>query len=230
MANFEKFEEKMNIDFKDKTLLEQAFTHRSFLNENRNIERDHNERLEFLGDAVLELAVTEHLYKTFAQKPEGELTSLRAALVNTSSLSTTASELGMNDFLLLSKGEAKDTGRARQYILANTFEAVVGAIYLDKGYDEAAEFIAKTIFDKISEIVKHDLWQDAKSKFQEMAQEKVSITPTYETLKEEGPDHDRHFTVGVFLEDEMVASGEGKSKQEAAQIAAQKGLEKKGWK
>lgn len=230
MPNFGDFENKIGIIFDNKLLLEQAFTHRSYLNENRHIKSEHNERLEFLGDAVLELVVTEFLYALYPDKPEGELTSLRAALVNTSSISSSASELDMNTYLLLSKGEAKDTGRARQYILANTYEAVVGAIYLDKGYDGAKKFISETLFKKINDIVEHSLWQDAKSKFQEMAQEKVSITPSYETLDEVGPDHDRHFVVGVYLGKELVASGEGKSKQEAAQEAAAKALEVKKWK
>lgn len=227
--NLNIFEKKVGITFKDKKLLMQAFLHRSYLNENRDLKMDHNERLEFLGDAVLELVVTEYLYSKFPKKPEGELTSYRAALVNTSTLSTIATGLSMNDFLLLSRGEAKDTGRARQYILANTFEAFVGAVYLDRGYGSAKDFIAKTLFPLTDEIVKKRLWQDSKSYFQEIAQEKSGVTPQYKSIEEKGPDHAKHFIIGVYLEDELVAEGEGNSKQEAEQDAAQKALKAKGW-
>src|SRR3989344_1535646 len=170
-------ENKVGVIFKDKGLLQQAFTHRSYLNEHRDYKLPHNERLEFLGDAVLELVVTETLFKNFPEKAEGELTSIRAALVNTGSLSEAALLLGLNEYLLLSKGEAKDTGRARQYILANTFEALIGAIYLDQGYIAAKNFIERTILVKTAKIVKENLWQDAKSLFQERAQERVGVTP-----------------------------------------------------
>ena len=226
---FPEFETKINVIFTDKSLLERAFVHRSYVNENRGTHNEHNERLEFLGDAVLELVVTDYLYQEFPDKPEGELTAYRAALVNTNTLSTQASVLNMNEYLLLSKGEAKDTGRARQYILANTFEAVIGAIYLDQGYDKAKEFIAAQIFPLTEEIVKKRLWQDSKSRFQEAAQEHESITPSYQLVSEVGPDHDKVFTVGVYLEDELIAKGTGKSKQEAEQEAAQKAVEEKGW-
>lgn len=229
ISNFKSFETNTGLSFNDKALLAQAFTHRSYLNENRSFALEQNERLEFLGDAVLELVVTKFLYHKYPKKPEGELTAYRAALVNTTSLSSTASELGMNDFLLLSRGEAKDTGRARQYILANTYEAVIGAIYLDKGYEEAEDFISRTLLGKTDEIVEKSLWQDAKSRFQEVAQEKVSVTPSYETLKEVGPDHDKKFTVGVYLGTEKVAEGQGQSKQEAEQEAARNAVLAKGW-
>jgi ribonuclease-3 len=227
--DFSKFEEKLNITFKDKDLLMQAFLHRSYLNENKGLKMDHNERLEFLGDAVLELVVTEFLFAKYPKKPEGDLTSYRAALVNTVTLASVAGELGMNDFLLLSKGEAKDTGRARQYILANTFESFVGALYLDGGYENAKDFIAKNLFPLTDEIVEKGLWQDAKSRFQEVAQEKMSITPQYKTVQEVGPDHAKNFVVGVYLNEEKIGEGEGKSKQEAEQAAAQNALESKGW-
>lgn len=227
--DFAKFEEKVGFVFKDKELLERAFTHRSYLNENRSTVKEHNERLEFLGDAVLELVVTDFLFNKYPERPEGELTAFRAALVNTQSISASAMELNMNDYLLLSKGEAKDTGRARQYILANTFEAFIGALYLDQGYDAAQSFIEKTLFGKIDVIVEKRLWQDAKSFFQEKAQEVHGITPTYELVDEAGPDHDKKFIVAVVLDGERVAQGEGKSKQEAEQEAARKGLEVKGW-
>lgn len=227
--DFGPFEEKIQVGFKDKRLLETAFTHRSYLNENRAPGREHNERLEFLGDAVLELGVTEFLYKKYPQKPEGELTALRAALVNTVSISDAATKLGMNEFLLLSRGESKDTGRARGIILANAFEAVIGAIYLDQGYDAAYGFIDAQLFHKTEEVVEKRLWQDAKSRFQEMAQEKAGITPTYELMDQSGPDHDKTFVVAAYLGREKIAAGEGRSKQEAEQAAAEKALVAKGW-
>lgn len=230
MKDFAIFEKKINIKFKNKELLKRAFTHRSYINEYREEGLKHNERLEFLGDAVLELIVTEYLFEKYPDRHEGELTAFRAALVNTNTLSKTASSIDMNDFLLLSKGEAKDVGKARQYILANAFEAVIGAIYMDQGYESAKNFIANTIFPLTDEIVSKKLWQDSKSYFQEKAQEHTGVTPSYSVLAEEGPDHDRHFTVGVFLEDKMIGKGEGKSKQEAEQNAAEESLQSKGWK
>jgi ribonuclease III len=219
----------LGVNFKDTNLLLSAITHRSYLNEHRDATWEHNERLEFLGDAVLELVVTDFLFTTYTDKPEGELTAIRAALVNTVSLSAASEQLGVNKYLLMSKGEAKDEGRARQYILANVFEACIGAIYLDQGYDTARDFIAKRLFGHTEEIIKMRLWQDAKSRFQELAQEHASITPTYETVSQEGPDHDRVFTIGVFLRREKVAEGKGRSKQEAEQQAAQAAMIAKGW-
>ena len=210
-------------------LLEQAFTHRSYLNENRATGREHNERLEFLGDAILELVVTEFLYTKYPDKPEGELTAFRAALVNTQSISDAATKLGMNDYLLLSRGEAKDTGRARQIILANAFEAVIGALYLDAGYEPARKFIDDQLFHKTDEVVEKRLWQDAKSKFQEIAQDIVGVTPRYEIVSQSGPDHDKRFVTGVYLGSDRVATGEGRSKQEAEQAAAENALKVKGW-
>lgn len=227
--DFSKFEEKIKVTFKDKNLLKQAFTHRSFLNEHPGEKIKHNERLEFLGDAVLELVSTEYLYKEFPEKHEGELTAYRAALVNTMSISNAAKNLGMDDFLLLSKGEARDTGKARQFILANTYEALIGAIYLDTGYGAVEQFIDRTLLYQIKNILEERLWQDAKSHFQEEAQEKAGVTPAYSILKEEGPDHAKTFTVGVYLDEEKIAVGEGQSKQEAEQSAATKALQKKGW-
>jgi ribonuclease-3 len=219
----------INVQFTDVNLLMSAITHRSYLNEHREATWEHNERLEFLGDAVLELIVTDYLFKKYPQKPEGELTAVRAALVNTVSLSESAEKLGLNDYLLMSKGEAKDVGRARQYILANAFEACLGAIYLDQGYDSATEFVAQQLFAKTDEIVTKRLWQDPKSRFQELSQEHESVTPTYQTMSQEGPDHDRIFTVGVFLRKEQVAEGKGRSKQEAEQKAAEAAIEARGW-
>ena len=227
--NLDKLQTLLGVKFKDTSILLSAVTHRSYLNEHRDASWDHNERLEFLGDAVLELVVTDFLYKKYPEKPEGELTAVRAALVNTVSLAKASEQLGINEYLLMSKGEAKDVGRARQYILANVFEATIGAIYMDQGYDCAQEFIAGRLFEKTDEIVKDRLWQDAKSRFQELAQEYASVTPAYETLSQEGPDHDRVFTVGVKLRNELVAEGEGRAKQEAEQDAAEKAIEAKGW-
>ena len=229
MHSFTQFEQKIGYQFKNERLLEQAFTHRSYINENRGERREHNERLEFLGDAVLELVVTEFLFAKYLDKAEGDLTSYRAALVNTVSISNSATNLGMNEFLLLSRGEAKDTGRARQIILANAFEAVIGAIYLDQGYESAKKFIAEQLFHKTDEVVEKGLWQDAKSRFQEIAQEKNSVTPSYDVISQTGPDHDKRFVVGVYLGEEQIAAGEGRSKQEAEQVAAQKALIAKGW-
>lgn len=229
MIDFSLFEKKIEISFKDKELLKQAFTHRSYLNERGVSGMSHNERLEFLGDAVLELVVTEYLYKKFSEKPEGELTSLRAALVNSEALAKLARVLGMNDFLLLSKGEKKDTGKARQYILANAFEALVGAVYLDQGYARAESFIKKNAFKDLTEILKNNLWRDNKSFFQEKAQEITGITPRYQVLKEWGPDHNKHFEIGVFLGSELIGRGEGMSKQEAEQNAASNALKIKNW-
>lgn len=227
--NFAEFETKAGTNFKDKNLLKQAFTHRSYINENKNIKMEHNERLEFLGDAVLELIVTDFLYKTYPTKPEGELTTYRSALVNSITLAEVASSLTMNDYLLLSKGESKDTGRARQYILANTFEAVTGAIYLDQGYAAAKVFIEKNIFVFADKMIARGNLVDAKSMFQEKAQEKTGTTPSYKLVRDSGPDHDKSFTVGVLIGKEQIAVGEGKSKQEAEQNAALRALESKGW-
>jgi ribonuclease-3 len=229
MPNFSSFAKQLGLSFNNLDLLIEALTHRSYLNEHREYAGSHNERLEFLGDAVLELAVTDFLFKKFPATPEGELTSYRAALVNTVSLSATAQALGVNDFLLLSKGESKDTGRAREVIRADALEAIIGAIYLDSGYANAEAFIAKNLYHKIDEVISKRSYQDAKSRFQEIAQEKKGTTPAYETLSEVGPDHNKRFTVGVFIADEEIARGEGQSKQEAEQSAAQAALDKTGW-
>lgn len=229
MADIKEFAQKIGIEFSNPDTLVQAFVHRSYLNENPKFRLSHNERLEFLGDAVLELAVTEELYAKYPEKPEGELTSFRAALVNAKMLSEIAERLGMNDYLLMSRGEAKDTGRARQVLLANAMEAVIGAIYLDKGYGAAKDFIATYILVHLPEVIERRLFKDPKSLFQEIAQDKIGITPSYRVLKEWGPDHDRHFVVGLYLNDELVAEGEGHSKQTAEVNAAEKGLLAKKW-
>jgi ribonuclease-3 len=230
MKDFSKLEQKLGLNFKNKDLLTQAFAHRSYLNENSDFKLDHNERLEFLGDAVIELIVTDYLYNQYPEKSEGELTNWRAALVNAKMLMSVAEELGFNDFLLLSRGETKELGKARAYILANTFEALVGAVYLDQGYKIADEFIKKYLTKKLSDIIQQGLYIDAKSQFQEEAQEKVSVTPVYKVLKEWGPDHEKSFVLGVFLGEELVAEGEGSSKQEAEEAAAKSALEIKKWK
>lgn len=229
MTDLKKFEKKIGITFKSQHLLEQAFVHRSYINENKNSGLSHNERLEFLGDAVLELVTTEFLYSKFPTKPEGDLTSYRSALVNTITISHIASELGMNDYLLLSKGEAKDVGRARQYILANTFEAFIGALYLDQGYGAAKEFIAENLFPIIDKVVDDNLWRDSKSLLQEKAQEILNVTPSYRTISEVGPDHNKIFTVGLFFGEKLVSEGRGHSKQEAEQEAAKKAIDENDW-
>src|ERR1035437_1501949 len=229
MINFSDFEKKTKVIFKNKDLLKQAFIHRSYINENGATALSHNERLEFLGDAVLELIVTDFLYRKYPNYTEGELTALRSALVNAIIISEIASEIGMNDYLLLSKGEAKDSGKARMYILANTYEALVGAIYLDQGYDVTDKFITKTLLPKTEEIVNKKLWRDAKSLVQEKAQEFVLVTPAYKVLHESGPDHDKHFTVGIYFGSDLITEGKGKSKQEAEQSAALAALKIKNW-
>jgi ribonuclease-3 len=227
--NFQTFQEQLGISFNDLGLLRQAFTHRSYLNEHRGEGVGHNERLEFLGDAVLELVSTHFLYEKFPNQPEGDLTAYRAALVNAMTLSEIAQKLGMNDYLLLSRGEAKDTGRARGVLLANAIEALIGAIYLDQGYDAARAFISEHLFPKIDQIIKERLWQDSKSALQEKVQDVEGVTPYYSVVKETGPDHNKHFVVGVYIKDVLIAEGSGKSKQEAEQSAAEAALEKKGW-
>jgi ribonuclease-3 len=230
MKNFLILEKNLGLEFKNRDLLIEAFCHRSYLNEHPDFYLPHNERLEFLGDAVLELIVTEYLYKKYPEKNEGELTNWRAALVNAKTLGELAKDLGFNDFLLLSKGEEKETGKARLYILANTFEALIGAIYLDQGYEVAKNFVEKNLIErKLPEIIEKGLFKDPKTRFQEEAQERVKITPTYKVLEEWGPDHAKHFVVGVFLGNELIAKGEGTSKQEAEEEAAKNALKIKGW-
>ena len=229
MADFIPLQTKLGLAFKTPSLLEQALTHRSYLNEHPELKRDHNERLEYLGDAVLELAVTEFLYDKYPERSEGELTAFRAALVNAETLSALAAELELNNFLLLSRGEARDSGRARQTILANTVEAIIGAIYLDAGYQAARQFIAQYLLPRTDEIVAKNLWQDAKSYFQERAQAERDVTPTYKLLGSVGPDHNKKFTVGLYLGATLVAQGSGPSKQRAEQEAARAGLAELGW-
>ncbi len=229
IQNLEVLEERLGHTFKDKDFIVEAITHRSYLNEHADFPYTHNERLEFLGDAVLEVIVTEYLFKNYAN-PEGELTNWRASLVNAKTLAGIATQLEFEDFLLLSKGEARDkNSKARMYILANAIEAIIGAIYLDGGMPAAEKFINKHILSHLAFILKNELYVDPKSKFQETAQELLGITPNYKVLEEKGPDHAKEFTVGVYLDKEMVAVGLGSSKQEAQVAAAQAGLEAKGW-
>jgi len=228
--NFEALEEKIGVSFKNRELLFQAFVHRSYLNEHHDFPLGHNERLEFLGDAVVELIVTEYLYNEY-ENPEGELTNWRAALVNAKMLASVAYEIGMEPYLFLSHGEEKDAGtKARDYIMANLFEAVVGAIYLDQGYEISKQFITRWVITKLPYVLENGLYMDAKSRFQESAQELVGVTPTYKVMSEEGPDHAKNFKVGVYLDKELVATGEGSSKQEAQTEAAEAAIKVKSWK
>ncbi len=227
---FDQLEEIIGIHFNEKNHLVQALVHRSFLNEHRDFPLGHNERLEFLGDAVLELSVTEYLFQNYLN-PEGELTNWRAALVNAKMCALVANEIGLESYLFLSHGEAKDAGtKAREYILANALEALIGAIYLDHGWDMANQFIIRWVITKLPEVLELGLWMDPKSRFQESAQELLGITPTYKVLKEDGPDHNKNFIVGVYLDKEKVAEGAGTSKQEAQVAAAEQALLVKKWK
>lgn len=217
-------ETQLEVTFINKDLLRQVFVHRSYLNENAGFNLDHNERLEFLGDAVLELVVTEHLFNTYAN-PEGELTNWRSAIVRGVMLAQVAQEIGMGDYLFLSRGEQKSGGKARQLILANTFEAFIGALYLDQGYEPAEKFISKHLIVKLPEIIENKLYLDPKSRLQELSQDKSGQTPNYRVLSEEGPDHAKSFSVGVFVDSQLIGQGSGSSKQNAEQAAAHSALE-----
>lgn len=216
-------EQQLDIHFTNKDLLRQVFVHRSYLNENSGFDLDHNERLEFLGDAVLELVVTEYLYQNYPN-PEGELTNWRSALVRGVMIAEIAGEIGMGDYLFLSRGEQKSGGKARQLILANTFEAFIGALYLDSGYDAAKAFIQKHLLVRLPEILEKKLYMDPKSRLQELSQEKWGVTPNYKVLAEAGPDHAKSFTIGVYVESKLMGEGSGSSKQNAEQAAASNAL------
>lgn len=218
-TNIESLEQKIGVQFKNSALIEQALIHRSYLNEHPSLPMGHNERLEFLGDAVLELVVTEFLYKNY-DKPEGELTNWRSALVRGAHLAEVANKFDLGDFLRMSRGESKSGGKSRQILMANAMEAVIGAIYLDQGYDAAAKFITDNILSRLEIILEQQLHIDPKSHLQEVTQEKFGITPHYEVTGEEGPDHAKVFTVGVYLDTELLASASGSSKQAAEQEAA----------
>lgn len=228
MSNYEEIEKIVGIRFKNQDLIQEALTHRSYLNENRGLNINHNERLEFLGDAVLELVVTEYLFNNY-DNSEGELTNWRASLVKGENLAKVADELGIEQFLMMSKGENKDMGRARNYRLANMVEAIIGAMYLDQGYKPVNEFINKNIVSKLKNIIKDKTYLDAKSYFQQKAQEEMQTTPHYRVIKEWGPDHDKIFRVGIFVDEKKIAEGEGASKQDAQREAAANGLKVKGW-
>ncbi len=222
--DIKELEKTLKVTFNNKDLLASALTHRSYLNENRGFTLPHNERLEFLGDAVLELIATRFLYDNYPH-PEGELTNFRSALVNYRMLSEIAKRMCLEDHLQMSKGEAKDTGRARQVILADALEAVIGAIYLDQGYDVAKKFVEEEIIVELPGIINQGAYLDPKSKLQEIVQEKVGVTPAYQVLSESGPDHDKVFLVGVYLADKKVGEGKGPSKQEAEVAAAVNALQ-----
>jgi ribonuclease III len=230
MKDFSKLEKQIGVKFNDINLLKQSVVHRSYLNEHPKFELHHNERLEFLGDAVLEIVVTEHLFRSFPDTPEGDLTNWRASLVNANMLAEVAHDIKLEEYLFLSRGETKDANsKARQYILANAVEAVIGAIYLDQKINVAKKFILKAIVFKLDNILANKLYQDPKSKFQEKAQEIYKLTPHYKVLKESGPDHDKIFEVGLYIDDKLIAQGKGSSKQEAQVDAAAKGIKKENW-
>ncbi|MFH1855529.1 MAG: ribonuclease III [bacterium] len=224
MTKLEGLEKEMGIDFKNKQLLNKAFVHRSFLNEN-NTANESNERLEFLGDAVLELIITEFLYEKY-KKNEGELTAIRSALVRGKNLSDIADTLGLYDYLLLSIGEKKSSQKAKSLILANTLEALIGAIYLDQGYETAKQFIIENVASNVDTVLRERLYIDSKSELQEKVQEIHKLTPHYKVIKEKGPDHNKNFTSGVFVGEDLVTEGEGSSKNLAEQDAATKALVK----
>ena len=229
MKDFSILEGRLGLSFKKKDLLLQAFTHRSYLNENPNFHLSHNERLEFLGDAVLELVITDYLYSKYDDVSEGMLTNWRASLVNTVILAKIAYKLKFHDFLLVSKGEEKELYKAKTSILADVFESFIGALYLDQGYNSCKNFIEQHLVTELPEIIEKGLYKDSKSKFQEKSQEEVGITPEYKVMSEAGLDHKKVFTVGVFLEKTLIAEGDGPSKQKAEEEAAKKALEIKKW-
>lgn len=221
---YKKFaKEKLGFEFNDIDLLVTALTHRSYVNEHRNIDVEHNERLEYLGDAVLELVTSDYLFRTY-NEPEGIMTALRAAMVRTESIGAAGYELGYEPLVRLSRGEKHGSSRAHEVIMADCFEAVIGAIYLDQGYDTAKDFINKHIISRLDDIIRDGTWRDPKSYIQELAQKIKGVTPSYRTLSEDGPDHDKHFTVGLYVGDELLAKGDGHSKQDAQTMAAREGV------
>jgi len=224
MRELNEFIEVLGAKYNDQAFLETALTHRSYLNENKSV-KEHNERLEFLGDAVLELVVTEFLYNNYPN-PEGELTNWRSALVKTETISDVSRVLGVEKYLLMSRGESKSFGRSRQLLLANAFEAITGSIYLDQGYDAAKKFISTNLLIRLDNIISERLYVDPKSEFQELVQEHEGVTPRYEVISEEGPDHNKKFLVGVFAGDTKWGEGTGASKQTAQQAAALEAVKK----
>lgn len=226
LFDIQKLRERIGVEVSNDNLFKTAFTHRSYLNEHPDYKNPSNERLEFLGDAVLQLVSSEFLFKHYENAPEGELTNYRAAIVCTASLAEEAKRLGYGEFLLLSNGEESSGGRSREYILANTFEAVLGAMFLEKGLETVREFVTKELLYKVENIIEQEKYKDAKSKFQELAQEKRGITPTYEVMDSWGLDHEKTFKVGVYLDKDLFGVGEGRSKQKAEQQAAFSALDK----
>ncbi len=226
MFNLSDLEKLLEVKFNNKNFLKEAITHRSFINENPSWPVSQNERLEYLGDAVLELVVTEFLFNRYPNYNEGQLTCFRAALVNFEMLNRVAKRIGLEKYVLVSKGELRDSGRAKNVILANAVEALFGAVYIDQGYDVARRLIEKIILVHIDEVIKKELFRDPKSMLQEIIQERLKLTPTYKALKEEGPDHRKKFLVGVFFDEKKVATGSGLSKHEAETHAAKKALAK----
>jgi len=229
MENYQKLEEKINLKFKNLELLKKAFIHRSYVNEHRDQKIEDNERLEFLGDAVLELAATRHLFDKYPDQNEGQMTAFRSALVKGKHLAKVAIELNLGEYLFLSNGEEKSGGRQKKYILANVVEALIGAIYLEHGFKESENFIEKFILRKLDDIIENGLYIDAKSRFQELCQEKEDVTPHYALISDEGPDHSKVFTMGAYIGEELIAHGAGSSKQNAEDQAAQNALKVKGW-
>ncbi|MBP5204504.1 ribonuclease III [bacterium] len=224
IIDYDDLEKRIGVKFTNRDLLKTALTHRSYINENREQNIENNERLEFLGDAVLELIISDHIYKKYPEKHEGELTSIRSALVRTESIAEESKKMGIGQYLLLSKGEEESGGKDKEYIIADLYEAVLGAIYLDKDYETAKEYVTRTILKKVDKVVEEELFIDPKTKIQELSQAKYKVTPTYTILKEEGPDHDKHFTIGLFLENKEIAQGVGTSKQKAEEDAARKAI------
>ncbi len=227
--NLEKLEEILGVVFNNKNILKNSLVHRSYLNEHKNFILEHNERLEFLGDAVLELIVTDYLYQNY-KEPEGVLTNWRSSLVNAKSLAIISEKLKIYDYLYLSKGESKDNNKkARNYILSNALEAIIGAIYLDQGYKPTEKFIQSNLIINLKKIIKDKSYIDSKSLFQEKSQELLNITPHYKVISESGPDHNKEFIVGIYINKKLITKGEGNSKQEAQTKAASKALKIKNW-
>lgn len=226
MNLIEQLNQELSLDISNEELFQTAFTHRSYLNEHPKYPNPSNERLEFLGDAVLQFLSSRHLYNKFTTLPEGDLTNLRASIVKTTSLSEEAKKLNFGNYLLLSKGEESTGGRDREYLLANAFEAFLGALYIEKGIESCEEFLSKNLFYKLEESISSQNFKDAKTKFQEKIQETRKTTPTYKIMDSWGSEHEKMFKVGVYIGSELFSEGEGASKQKAEQDAASKGLDK----
>ncbi|OHB19008.1 MAG: ribonuclease III [Parcubacteria group bacterium RIFCSPHIGHO2_01_FULL_47_10b] len=229
MKHCKAVEQKLGIAFHNPSLIEQALVHKSYAAENPAWAHKHNERLEFLGDAVLELVVSEHLYRTHTESPEGDLTNWKSILVNTKMLSMVASDLGISEHISLSRGERISEGAKKESILANTTEAIIGALYLDQGYEAARDLVTRIIISREKEMLSRAPDYNPKGRFQEEAQRRVAVTPTYRVLEESGPDHNRHFVVGAYIGDRFIAQGTGSSKQEGEAAAAREALRVEGW-